>query len=287
MTAEFLVPFLASLASLLPAGIIFGWSMSRGRADDDNVVQLIATGMFTGAAVAVVTGVIWLLGFGSAPWFALLAWWGMLGIGMRFATPAGVNAVKPLAPAFAVGGVFVAIHLLDLLPATTASYAKFGAPGNFVMSVRVLAAGIDQSPALPATFWLAAEERFERRRGTPGAAPAAAPAIVPAAADTGQPPQAAVNLKHAVDDLTGADSARPVVPDAAARARARGVLIRSWLVILLFAVGIGVAPAAERALRPADYPNSETFRRDVALAVVVAVALAGACLAARLSGGGG
>ncbi len=242
MTAEFLVPFLASLAALLPAGVILGWSMSRGR-DDDNVVLLVANGMFTGAGIAVVTGAIWTLGFGSAPWFALLAWWGMLGIGMRFATPAGVNAVRPLAPVAAVAGVFVAVQLLNLLPGTTASYEKFGAPGNFVLEVRTLAAGIEASPALPATFWLDAEARFQRQHAGP------------------------------VDPPPATDS--------------RGVAVRSWLVIVLFALGVGIAPRLERSLRPADYPNSETLRRDIALAAVTALAVVGACVAARLSRGSG
>ena len=49
-----------------------------------------------------------------------------------------------------------------------------------------------------------------------------------------------------------------------------GILLAA---ILLFAIGVGLAPGVEFALRPVDYPNSETFQRDIRLSVAVVLLL--------------
>ncbi len=75
MVVTFLRPFLASVASLIPAGAIIGWSMSRGRAKNQNLLQLVGEGLLIGLSIAIVTGIIWTFALGSAPWGALCAWW--------------------------------------------------------------------------------------------------------------------------------------------------------------------------------------------------------------------
>jgi hypothetical protein len=76
-----------------------------------------------------------------------------------------------------------------------------------------------------------------------------------------------------------------VTPSAAAQASpggdTRAESIRSWVMLLLFAVGVGFAPSVERKLRPIDYPNSETYRRDMTLTAAVVVFLVAACALGR------
>ena len=61
-------------------------------------------------------------------------------------------------------------------------------------------------------------------------------------------------------------------------------MIRSWIVMLLFAVGLGLAPMAEEKLRPLDYPSSRTRRNDRILAGVLASLVVGGALIVRLTG---
>jgi hypothetical protein len=51
-------------------------------------------------------------------------------------------------------------------------------------------------------------------------------------------------------------------------------LVRSWFVILLFSVGLGVAPLVEGLLRPPHYADSQTRKNDQKLAVGLVVLLA-------------
>lgn len=44
-------------------------------------------------------------------------------------------------------------------------------------------------------------------------------------------------------------------------------LLRSWLVLLAFSVGVALATSIERQLRPVDYPTSKTRRSDIRLAL--------------------
>ncbi len=86
VVSAFLRPFLASLASLIPAGAIIGWSMSRGRRKDKNLIEFVFDGLLIGVSIALVTGLVWTIAFGSAPWAALMSWWGLIGIGMHAMT---------------------------------------------------------------------------------------------------------------------------------------------------------------------------------------------------------
>ena len=277
MVTAFLRPFLASFASLLPAGAIIGWTMSRGRPKDENLIQLIANGFFIGAAIAVVTGLIWTLGFGSAPWIALFAWWGLIGIGTRALTRPERNAVRVGDPITAVLLVFAMTFLLNLLPVTISSYDKLGPFRSLALTVRTMAAGIQQSPAVPAKFWNEAE------RGVLDSAPATKPRPVTRAPDTSALHGAIhLDFKAAVDSLTAPPPSDDVASRWSALMRAASPeLFRSCLVMVFFAIGVGLAPQVERFLRPSDYPNSETYRSDIELTIFMALLLVLACVVAR------
>jgi hypothetical protein len=282
MVSEFLRPFLASFASLLLAGAIIGWTMSRGRPKDENLIQLVASGLFTGATIGVVTGIVWKIGFHTAPWFALIAWWGLIGIGMRALTRPERNAVRVADPILGVALVFVITFLLNLLPVTVTSYDKLGPLKSLVLTVRTMAVAIQLSPAVPATFWNEAEQKVSLERGVTAATTIEqAPAVVRAPDTPAVRGALHVDVARATDRLT----ARPG-DDLASRwsslTRARwSELVRSWLVIFLFALGAGFAPQLERRLRPIDYPNSETYRMDIELTVFMVLLLATACAVAR------
>lgn len=261
MAAEFLRPLLASLASLLPASAIIGWRMSRGRPAEDNILVVAWDGMITGGLVTLVTGFIWYFGFGEVPWLSLLAWWGMFGIGARLVTPVERNAVRPLEPALAVVIVFALTFLLNLLPSNPDSYRRLGAAGGLPVLLRTMAGEIQASPTLPAIFWVEAETRYQESHPAHGDS-AAAVATTPAR-------RPVPDLARATDYLTGkTDQLGGEKPPGALAAS-----FRSWLVMLLVALGIGAAPVVEQALRPIDYPNSETYRRDLTLTGVVVVML--------------
>ena len=283
MVTEYLRPFLASLSSLIPAGAIIGWTMSRGRPKDENFVQLLANGFFIGATIAAVTGIIWTIGLRSAPWIALFSWWGLIGIGTRAMTRPERNAVRVGDPIAAIALVCAMTFLLNLLPVTTAAYDKLGPFKSLAMVIRTMAATIQESPAVPATFWNEAEQKLALEHAVRGAKPIATPRLPVHSPDTSLiHGPAYVDLNRAVNDLT----APPPADNIASRWSALGhtdwaQCFRSWFVLFFFALGAGIAPQVERLLRPIDYPNSETYRRDIALSIFTAAILVIAILIAR------
>jgi len=287
MAAEFLQPLLASLAALLPAGMIIGWSMSRGRINGEGFVGVIFMGAAVGAVITLTTGVLWKIGFGDAPWAALFAWWGLIGIGTRIVTRQERHNVRVYDPLLAVLVVFLGLLVLDQLPSSFKSYEIFGPWRGVPAGLRAMALEIHQSPALPATFWMTAEQRFvdkEAGRDCPVIAAAPAPPP-PTPADTAPTIVSSDPLQAAIDRAARpAAPTTPVVTVAAPEPKpgAGTEFLRSWLVIVLFAAGVGLVPWLERTLRPIDYPNSETYRRDLTLTVAVVIMLAGACFFARI-----
>ncbi len=300
MIYTYLVSFLGSLLSLVPAGAIIGWSMNRGRSKDENLFQLIATGLSIGLSIAVVTGILWTIAFGHAPWWDLVSWWCLIGLGTRFVTRHDRNAVTIADPIAAVVIVFVATFLLNLLPRT---YDKLGVFKTIPEFLRVTAAEIQTSPGLPGPFSLDQEKRIatglakaskarddsiarvvadEARKDSIRTATDTARARImrglPSAHSTVTPG----NLRRAAEEPS-ADSSRFAGAIAVWKSPARREYICSWLIILAFAVGAGLAPGVERALRPVDYPNSETFRRDVRLTMFMVFVLAAACAVGRLA----
>lgn len=278
----FLRPFLASLTSFVPAGAILAWTIGRGRDKDDNFVLLIANGLWAGALITIATGILWTFGFGHAPWIALFSWWGLFGIGVQFVTGPERNAGRPGDPIAALVIVFVMIFLINLLPVTGGSYRKLGPFSNLAVIVRTITAEVQQSPAVPATFWLEAERRLAIE-DVPDTAASIAPLVAPvvAASDSVVLRPTVPDLGRAVRELTGPDTTTApgrLVPWGRG---SRAEFIRSWVMLLLFAIGTGLAPQVERALRPLDYPNSETYRRDLTLTAAILVFVVAACLVSR------
>jgi hypothetical protein len=205
----------------------------------------------------------------------------LIGVGTRMVAKPGRHVMSPEDPVVAVVLIFVLTLLLNLLPTTRSTYEKLGPFSSMAMEVRVMAAEIEMSPAVPATFWKAAEREFRRShpgpRDTIGIAPK--PKVAAPYTPSAQPH---VDLQGAVARLVGPDSIASETSPALHWDRATWAeFVRSWLVILLFAIGVGYAPVVERSLRPIDYPNSETYRRDLLLSVAVMAVVVVSCFYAH------
>ena len=151
--------------------------------------------------------------------------------------------------------------------------------------VRTMAAGIQQSPAVPATFWIEAERMAALERGAVDTTPAKKEQPLAHASDTSAPRGAMhVDLEHAVDELTAPPPSDNIASRLSSVIRANwSELFRSWFVMLFFALGAGLAPHFERLLRPIDYPNSETYRSDIELTIFMVLLLVLACVVARFA----
>lgn len=287
MVAEYLRPFLASLASLLPAGAIIGWSMNRGRKTDENPFAVLADGLFIGCSIGVVTGIIWTISFGTAPWIALLSWWGLIGIGTRALTGQERNAVKVGDPIAAVALVFAMTFALNQLPASDSSYNTLGPFKSMVLVVRSMAAEVQQSPGVPADSWIKAEQELAMTRGTVDTAPVRKTLPRVRTSVAGELPGATpIDVRRGMENLVKAwsDSTAPSTTTSTPSALSEffhSEIFRSGLIIILFALGAGFAPRVERALRPIDYPNSETYRNDIVLTCFMSAMLVIACLVAH------
>jgi hypothetical protein len=272
MLVEFVRPFLASVASLVPAGAIIGWTMSRGRKKDQNLLELVAEGLLIGLSIAIVTGIIWTFAIGDVPWGALCAWWGLIGLATRLMTGVTRNAVRAADPIVAVAMVFAGTFFINLLPITEGTYDVLGPFRTMPLVIRTMALEVRASPGFPAHAWLKAEEGVSRPP-TPAAPSNAAP---PKFDRTGSTVTRGALQKAGADAVTVPD--RSVQGELSVIKENGAELVRSWLIIVLFAVGVGLAPTVERVLRPIDYPSSETFKRDLLIAAGLAALPVIACL---------
>jgi hypothetical protein len=251
--------------------------MSKGRSKDKNGFMIVIDGALIGAAIAVAAGIIWKVAFGDVPWFALISWWALIGIGVHIVTGPDRNAVQFRDPISAVVMVFVATWLIGFLPSDKPFYDKLGAFKTIPMGLRTMVIQIHHSPGIPATFWTEAEAEIanEKSEKTP-ATTIAMPRQVTSPTNplTGLPAIASSDIRQRMRDLA---DPRPAPPsDLQTRA-----FYESWIVILLFALGAGLAPIVERELRPVDYPNSQTFRNDLKITGFMVGMILLACGVAR------
>ena len=356
MAARYLQPILGSLVTLLPAGMIFGISMHLGSSKSKGLLDVIFFGLVSGALVALVTGLLWSVGWGNAPWLPLFSWWCLVGVGMRFFTPAERDSTRFDHPVRGIVAAFVLMVLLSLLPDHSVIY-RIGPVRNAATLAKMMAITVINAPGMPAEFWLDAEKHVgESRKDLPPApshgaqAPRVAPSTGlrstpraaakdeavqtlsaevrdrPAAQRSGvrfTPParwqstapdgrsssassQPASDPNHLNRELEEMNSLRRAIPSPGKPATLPSTstatptdepswpqigaelnkefdspLVRSWFVLLLFGVGLGLSPRIERRLCPPDYPSSATFRKDVTIAVFLLVAIAIACVYSR------
>lgn len=323
LAARFLQPLLASLATLLPAGVILGLVWHFGNTGERKLTDIIFKGALSGLAIALVTGLIWYLGWGVVPFGGLAAWWILVSIGMQCFVPREPGSARVYQP---IAGTLVAMLMVigfSLLPARWALYTTSGPFGTGLVFARTLAFQVLESPGLPAKFWLEAMDsaKSARESEAPAAKP---PSSIPEAlrlpqTSTSELPTTSLrtslpnrdpileseridemrqlappahNLAHSLDLATKlqpdnrdygitVDSWNHVTSEF--RLGLKSPLVCSWLILLLFSAALGMTPLIEAELRPSDYPSSATFKKDVRIGIFLLLAVAAACIVARMS----
>lgn|GEM_PF-5759085 len=273
LAAEYLRPFLASIATLLPASVLFGMVLHEGQTEKD-LLNKAGQGAFLGLTVALITvGLQFLIG-APLKWGAEIAWWAMVGIGIAICLPEKKQC-QFYHPILGVGLAFLLVFVIAI-PKVSGFLGSLPGPLKPIGTMLAVAANETiASPDLPAEFWLEAEKKH---RAAEHLSEPLTPSDDPPVTDGG------------TDYVSRFQN--PTMPSEEESGESRlnkelkkgmdSSLVRSWIVLLLFAIGLGVAPMVERALRPMDYPSSHTIRNDKAMAIGIAVLLAVACVYLRL-----
>jgi hypothetical protein len=337
------VPFLASLATLFPVGVMFGWMCCTSAPPEaKSVWELFWSGTVTGLLAALAAFVVhFCMGgvftggqswstVGSALW-SLLGWWCLLGAALGLIRGLSKEPTV-LGPVF---GVVLALAVVFAFCLPAVYHVLNKAPGVLALARIVVEGEVNQmlsAPDLPAVFWEKAQKQLDTARPGPAAADkesswGAAVAHWLGCPESGQvaapPPQLQfqwplvspqpdmgrllqAQLKKEEDrteedrqvlreweeyqqSLNQANKARaglqkaldhakehplPLPDESSARMEklckelrrgGQSGLVRSWLVILMFSVGLGLSPLVERPLRPVNYRYSRTHRNDQAL----------------------
>lgn len=158
LMSEFLVPFLASMATLFPAGAVFGWLLAGGRGDGESPLMILLQGALLGGAAAVVALLVQVLMGAPVRVEAIFGWWVLVGLGLMICCP----QKGPPGPVHAAGGVLVSLVfvLLCSIPGLTLILQKLP-PVISIPTVGIASAvdGALRAPDVPAVFWIEAEAR--------------------------------------------------------------------------------------------------------------------------------
>lgn len=273
LVSEYLRPFLASLVTLLPAGIVFGIIFNEGRTDENRFVAALH-GAFAGFIVALLTcGLRYLMG-GPIPWGAMIGWWVLIGVGQGACMPmrGKSRGYQPLL------GVLTALSIAYILtfPAVADNFVKL--PGPLGAGAKFFVMAVDESlaaPDLPAQFWIEAEARREGRKVS---------GVPVSQEQVREPVDRYLNQIKSKEDYYRSDTEFRSDRFRSEFEKGMGsALVRSWVVLALFSVGIGAAPSIEAKLRPADYPNSRTAFNDKRILVGIIFVILASCLYLRMN----
>jgi hypothetical protein len=282
VAGKFLVQFLASMVTLFPAGAII-----IGILEECKERELSFGFRFHGAILATLLVTIAIIGVhvvlefgnpGHTPFLDLIkpvfAWWFLFNFCTwlvavkRIALTDAAPIIGVLLSALLIGLVALPIgHSLPSMPwlPDALKHSPITAVGHYGEEV------IDFSlvyPGTPQQFWAAAELESHE---------------VPYSRPVGWGPWLASlieNPSSSSNDKIVADR-RHLLATQLRREFGSG-LVRSWLVMLFFAYGISLAPAAERRLRPLCYGASVTRRKDFFAWLIALVFLAFAAVAVHV-----
>jgi len=283
--SAYLTPFFISVVTFLPAGAVF----SLGLTSDASEVDLygrIGRGALVGVLATAVSVPLLLLpgigwqGNGSFAWsyaWGLLGWWTLLGIAYSVFW-GSEESPQPLAP---MGGAALLVVVMAVLSVAGASLEK--QTGNFLLKgLNFLTALAMEQPGLPAHAVADAEKLYRASLKEKGAsekqtlAPPKESEWGTALAERYCPPLPDSYVQVPRTQPVGVSPGLPAfkrVPgpprsqthEALCRELPKGTgssLFRSWLVLLMFSLGLGVAKIAEARLRPDFYEGSGLERRD-------------------------
>jgi hypothetical protein len=279
-------PFLVSVATFFPVGAVFAWMLHARDFSSHSLPSNLLHGVFAGlCAAATVMGMGWVLGTlprgeEGVDWSALLAlfgWWGMLGATFGFALREE-DSPSLLGPPVGVGCMLV-LTLLGAVPVSWMS-GTTGLVGLLARVARPVSEVVLTHPGLPAQVLDDVETASELpppptlTLRIPGGVVQAVPAS-----------EWSLRLTR----LLGCEEAlvAPLDPRRHQslcndlRRGSHSGLLRSWLVLLVFSLGLGLAHVVEAHLRPKAYAGSATQGRDGVLAAGAGLLLLAAVLLVR------
>ncbi|PTL80600.1 hypothetical protein [Vitiosangium sp. GDMCC 1.1324] len=287
-------PFLVSVATFFPVGAVFAWMLHARDFSSHSLPSNLFHGVFAGlCAATTVVGMGLVLGTlprgeEGVDWSAILAllgWWGLLGGAFGFALREE-DSPSLLGPPVGVGCMLV-LTLLGAVPVSWFSDTP-GPVGLLARAARPVSALVLTHPGLPAQVLADVETASGPAPLTPS--PGGSGGVLRAA------PAPEWSLR--VTRLLGCEalvatpgplrvvrwselSPRHQILCNDLRRGSHSGLLRSWLVLLVFSLGLGLAHVVEAHLRPATYAGSATQGRDGVLAVGAGVLLLAAVLFVR------
>jgi hypothetical protein len=288
-------PFLVSVATFFPVGAVFAWMLHARDFSKHSLLSNVSWGFFAGlCAAATVMGMGLLLGTlpraeEGLDWgaiLALFAWWGLLGGAFGYALREE-DEPSLLGPAVGVGCMLV-LTLLGAVPVSMVS-GTAGVVGLIARAARPVSEVVLTHPGLPAQV-LADAEKESGPAPTPLFLKVSGGQLIPVA--TVSPWSMRVTRLLGCEDLLspGTQKATEGIESSPRhhalcndlRRGSQSGLLRSWLVLLVFSLGLGLAHVAEARLRPKKaYAGSATQRRDGVLALGSGVLLLAAVLIVR------
>ena len=289
-----LVPFLSSLATLFPCGALFAWLIARGRsrvipeADRNPYYSLVSMVCWGLGAMCLASGLR--LAMGEANPWAGSGYWVLIGMGLRLTSAPDTPVDAPvLGVAFALL-LLIGSSIWNVESVTTFGSSSSSSSGTVpvigpVVSITAKAADdVLKSPDVPARFWNQAQEEItkseqgkEKNKTNDAGSEATEgheweglcrwvgcdnisnPVIKPLNAN-----------EPFADQLRRQDVAWDYVDRKRNLCRMLhqgwgSPMARSWLVVLLFGLGLSVGAVQEARNRPRDYRGSLTRRHDLAL----------------------
>lgn len=274
-------PFLVSVATFFPVGGVFAWMLHARAFHEHSLPSNLLHGVWAGLCAAMtVVGMGLVLGTlpragEGVDWSAILAlfvWWGLLGGAFGFALREE-DSPSLVGPPVGVGCMLV----LTLLGAVPVSWipSTTGMVGLLATVARPVSELVLTHPGLPAQV-LADVEKVS------GPAPVIRLPGLPAGVALAS--QWSLRLTRLVGcEVAGVTpSPRHTSLCNDLRRGSRSGLLRSWWVLLVFSLGLGLAHVVEARLRPATYAGSATQGRDAILALGACLLLLAAVLIVRL-----
>lgn len=288
-------PFLVSVATFFPVGAVFAWLLHARDFSQHSLLSNVARGVFAGlCAATTVLGMGWMLGtlpraeegidWGAVP--SLFAWWGLLGGAFGYAL-CEEDEPSLLGPAVGVGCMLV-LTLLGAVPASLVS-GTTGLVGLLSRAARPVSEVLLTHPGLPAQV-LADAEKASGPAPTPLFLKVSGGKLIQVST-VSEWSMRVTRLLGCEDLLSPGTQKETQGSELSPRHHAlcndlrRGSesgLLRSWLVLFVFSLGLGLAHVVEAHLRPKKaYAGSGTQRRDGVLALGAGVLLLAAVLIVR------
>ncbi len=291
--SAYLRPFFISVVTFLPAGAVFTMGLTSDESEADLYSRLgrgaLVGGLATVASVPMLLlpGIGW-QGNGGFAWsyaWGLLGWWTLLGAayGLFWGSE---ESPQPLAP---MGGAALLVVVMGVLSVAGASLEK--QTGSYMLKGLNFLTGLAmEQPGLPAHALEDAEKLYRaslKEKEAPqesGWGMALTKRLCPPLEDTYVPVQqtqpGATSLGVPAFKKVPAPP-RSATHETLCRELPKGTgssLFRSWLVLLMFSLGLGAAKIAEARLRPDFYEGSGLERRDQQLFYGVLAVLLSALL---------